>query len=293
MPSNRGDIQECDWNYVLRDEVIRAFQLAVFKFITMPRLQYTWLRFLPDGWHSNSFMSTLANAESLITKDLKYRKILWSRAQTLEAPVTLTYVSARFLDRDLNPLMGDHGDYQYQLSPSYAQGDLHALYRLGVREMTPGTFLEKLAKADGRNIRDCRSSSYHVDLAKCLKGIGLSYWSDISRLKLIPLRTGEWVTGSSITSSPIYFEDGEGDFCVPSAIDIRIADPSATQNRARKELFEWLGVKYCSKQEVCTLILKEHRGEFQGFKTLDNLRSHAVYLYKFGKTPMNSRFDHI
>ncbi len=293
MPSNREDIQKCAWNNALRDGVIGAFRRAVDKFNTMPRLQYTWLRFLPGEWHSESFLSTLANEGSLITEHLKSEMVLRSRAGTLQIPVFLTYVPEKFLDRRLDPLLGGEGEYQYQLAPQYATEDLPALHRLGVQDMDPATFLRKLAKLNVETLRSKRSPSWHEDLAKSLNGLSYSYRAEIERLPLIPLRNGDWVSASTMKSSPIYFEDGEDDLSVPSGIEIRVVNSSATKNKARKQLFQWLGVKYCSHLEVCTLILESHRAEFRGSKTVDELVSHTAYLYKFRNSIMNLELDHV
>lgn len=95
----------------------------------------------------------------------------------------------------------------------------------------------------------------------------------IRALPLIPLQGGSWVSGDSGS----ILHPGRDRTPVPTDLGLRLVDPQALKNPARKSLFKNLGLQKCSPKDVIALILKK-------YNTGSNVHlqasiSHLRYLY--------------
>jgi hypothetical protein len=106
----------------------------------------------------------------------------------------------------------------------------------------------------------------------------------IQDLCLIPLQDGTW---TSAKGQSMFFCKNDTSLDIPSGIEVFILDSSAESDPNRRKLFTSLGVKDWEASEISRLILEVHQAP--GFDshtlTVDQLISHAVFLYKASWQP--------
>ena len=292
LPASREDILRCPWNQHLLSGITTAFCLAVKKLNEKASLRYTWTRYLPDLL-PHSFLSPLAHT---LEEALTTAKVLYSWINSLEEPRLLAYISSRYLDRKgYPPMMPDQSHLRHYLCPKYSwTADQNSLRKLGVRLFTEQDFLNRLTivyplRTAHTNDAD---QEWHEDVAKALNTISYNRWStQISRLPLVPLRDGRWI--STASAKEAVFLDHSDEMSTPAGIDIQLVHASATANPERLNLYKNLGIRNCSCYEVSNLILKKHQA---GYPSVDGYKAaamHLVYLFRARATKPVLPYSHI
>lgn len=275
LTANREDIdQSCKWNVALRDEISQAFLDAVNLF-NSGQMRYHWPHYLPSGLLI-PFFRPMANN---IFQELSNRAVLESWAQTLEKPNALAYVPQEFRDNTSTPLTLTKVTAARYLAPKYPAWEVNFLIDLGVQHLSPIDFLQDLG--DLGPSFPTKLAQWHSQLAKALLPLVSNehYRCIITKMKLIPLRTGNWVC---IERHPVYFLCGAHGLNIPSGVELFVVDPEAANNCWRRKLFEQLGVKECDTFEVCRAIVGGYCGKpFHPLMlTRQELVAQATYLYE-------------
>ncbi|MCJ1402381.1 hypothetical protein MMC11_005601 [Xylographa trunciseda] len=295
LPASREDILRCPWNLHLLSGIPTAFCLAIRKLNENVSLRYTWTHYLPDCL-PNSFLSPLSDT---LKQALTTAKVLYSWIDSLEEPRHLVHIPSKFLNREGIPLMrAEQSQLRYYLSPKYAwTADRDSLRKLGVSIFTDQDFLNRLTMiyqdmtADVNDTNDT-DQRWHEDVAKTLNTLSYSRWStQISRIPLVPLRDGRWISTTSV-KEPVFLDHSD-EMSTLTGIDIQLVLASATANAERLSLYKNLGIRNCSSYEVSNLILEKHRAGHQSLKKGSEAAKHLVYLYRARSTPPVLPYSHI
>jgi hypothetical protein len=215
---------------------------------------------------------------------LSKEPILESLSGTFSTPRTLKYVPELFSDSEGIPLINTAETRPRYLSSSYSREDRDVLVRLGISYLTSYEFLEDLTTFIRSNPLEFQNMPYawHSQVSKVLTTIldqSLVTKSAISRLNIVPLRDGRWV---SADSSSLLFPNKSKDLVVPQGIDVAEVHPDVIGDRHRKTLLERLGAKPFRPQRICDIIVETHkRPEFRSKKhPIADLVAHAEFMFK-------------
>ncbi|KAL2128696.1 hypothetical protein VTI74DRAFT_8833 [Chaetomium olivicolor] len=272
VASREGLEYRCPWNLALRDGIRDAFLAAIQRLTSMPPrrlgseprrrgLCFTWPKYLGRTPRGNPFWDRL---HADIISYLRQAPILLPRngQSNFCTPGTLRYVPHQYRFGDGNwgtlfdplpkGLNHDHLAFEYDdVWPELSQ--------LGVRclslEVLCTEFEQWVAQVGAAGIKD-RPLSWH------------------EQLPIIPLRNGAWARAES---GRVYL-DFKSEENVPEGLDISIVDPTASQNRARRRFFKFLGIMEYTPRQVCDVIIELHRS--RKTRTPMNLISDAAYLFK-------------
>jgi len=272
LTANRTEIdQSCAWNTRLRNEICTVFLDAVGQFNQGP-LRYHWAHYLPDDHVSTLFESTKRE----IIRQLSNMTILESCAQIMEKPVHLTYIPLHYRDSTGVPLTLSERSAPLYLSTRYPAWEIDGLYRLGVSCQSPLAFLSDLEALCQSDIE--KPSAWHSSLA----GVLLPLMSDevhrqiVSRMKLIPLRNGRWVSARNT----VYSTWSANGASIPCGIEINFTHLEAEKDETRRRLFEQLGVKKYDPSEVCRAIISVYSDPIRPFSlSLEDSIAQITYLY--------------
>ena len=275
------------WNDRLRHGASTCFVNSVLRFNTT-ELKYSWPKFLPR----QIYHSYLQPLKDLIISKLIESEILESQANTFEKPGSLVHLPVEFLDDGGTPLFDSEIDKRTYLSSKYEISDLRTL---GVKDLTPAAFIQKLEAVAESKVFRGRSDQWHGKLAYVLKRFlarsefrgqnGIN--ARIKRLPLIPIRGGAWLSGNDRN---IFFDSTSDGTTVPSYIDVSIIDTTVAKDRDRRQLLEALGAKVLTTTDVCELILKLY-GEGLPSRSKNAAIEHAVYLFKARNSVPQRVFD--
>jgi hypothetical protein len=257
----------------------------VLKFCEHPSLQYEWLSYLPKDHTSDDFWAQLPQK---IIKLLQRTEILRTRERgTLKCPKDIRYLQPVYLDQYNEPLFDDLVNEIY-LSSKYES--LTKLKELGVRNISYTEIFDRIqvdAKRSNPKITASTSDEdWHTRVAKLLIEAFERGGTDTLRLlrglKIIPLQNGRLV---SSRKRPIYYPDNGG-VPVPTDLNLRLVELSATQNQDRCKLFSKLGVERCVPERVMGLIYGRYQED--GRVSLKCSIAHLRYMYWHLRTDTTS-----
>ncbi|KAL7793993.1 hypothetical protein V8C43DRAFT_280823 [Trichoderma afarasin] len=243
--ANRQDIVTTSGrNIGIRRGIADAFIQAVLEFCNHPKLQYTWMRYLPEKkQHFDPFWSQLVN---LLEDRLKDTAVLRPRSEnSFRLISSLRYSVDSQLDRHGEPLFKDSNPEMY-ISKRYSKDDIIILRNYGLREYTAWEILEAVEldlNTNDSRMRSDMDDDWHMRSANYLHSILLS--SDSSRrsklrtLPLLPLKGGAWVAA---WNHEIFFSEAGG-LEVPPHLGLNVLDSEATLNIHRRQFFSSLGAK--------------------------------------------------
>lgn len=248
----------------------------MLKFCEHPSLQYEWLRYLPGSSISDDFWAQLS--PKIVTL-LQCTETLRTRGQgALKRPKDIRYLPPNYLDQYGEPLFGDLANEIYLSSEYKSFGKLK---ELGVRSISyVDIFVRIRADAKRSNPKITASTGdedWHTRVAKLLIR---AFEQDTAKimhllrgLEIIPLQDGRLISSLQV---PIYYPDNRG-VPVPTDLNLRLVELSATQNQDRHKLFSKLGVEHCVPERVIDLIIGRYRE--LGRVSLECSIAHLRYMY--------------
>jgi len=261
---------------------LNLFESAVDTFNTTSLLKYTWPRYLQS--QGTSAGTIFHDFFRKLQSRMKGRKVIESRAGTLEAAATMMPQSPRelvlqvippvFLDNSGKPLITRPGGAKTYASSLYNPADLAVL---GIQEMTmPGfsKLLEDYATREFVNFRS-RPEEWHASVAEIIVKVGAQHFRHIN---LIPLRNGSWISGNN---KPFFFPDAGADFAVPRGIDIKMIATGGNGAWLRRQLYSALGAKTIDTSKVHQMIVDQHtaQGQHSSRWTVEDVVEHAWFLF--------------
>jgi hypothetical protein len=279
----------------LLEEAASLFIETVRKFHKVESMRYAWVQYIPTEtitdklW--NKFKDTLISG-------LKSNPLFFSEANnrmTPEAndgmtPDQLRIVPSSFKDDTGDPLLADLTDSdvckgRYVSTRYDAEADLQILCHLGAKTLDLQEFIhrleEDLAQPSSRMKSEAPDSPWHgkvVDALLSSEEIALPL---LSSLPIVPLgnRSEKWIVPLNAT---IYFPKSSSDLDavdVPDDIDMSLVDGQAAGNLKRRELFEKLGVRYCSVEDTLSRIQAKYQEDFE--RNEEKHLSHVRFLFRY------------
>lgn len=283
LTANRGEIDAShSWNYTILYHLEQAF-LAAIKTIAVTKLQHHWPLYLPLENRPDIFYPFREGILGKLTKEY----IVQAYSKSFFTPAILFYVPDQYLDSKGIPLTLSKATQSQYISPLYKPTTLPALKKLGVKELTFDTFLSHLKWLIDQDFATFKSrdNDWHSKLAAVLASEikNTTYNTRVKELRIIPLRTGEWVTAST---DSIFFSKNDSDFKAPGGVEMAVVDPVAEADFNQQRLLTGLGVKSFDTANVCQLILNLHAVQTNISKlSLEDLISQVKFLYKSNWIP--------
>ncbi|EGY19727.1 uncharacterized protein VDAG_01743 [Verticillium dahliae VdLs.17] len=285
LSANREDVHaDLPWNLALTTAAQKAFLDAVKHMSNLTnKLRYTWFRFVTGSYSAQ--LGIFADLQRKLLADLQKTQLLDSTWGRKKKPMKLTRVPDIFCDNDGRPFTLHYKNDDRYLSPKYSQDepDASSLRALGVKDITPEAFMneiDKLLKKHRGAFFQKQTRDWHAKFSQTLTSSSFASWHYRKRtMAIIPLRDKSW---TSMNEGQVYFAAQSNSTLIPEGIKIRIVDPEAAADPARKLLFEHLGVANLSRPLVANMIIDAHGNE--NFKP-DGLKpatlvSHARYVYQ-------------
>ena len=241
-------------------------------------LRYTWMRYLSDY----DFLGTdFSNSKNDIIYELMHTNIIETEAGSFSSPLLLMSIPKRFRDESGAPLTLTAKTASSYLSRKYHESDNKKLETLNVKEMDFSTFVEHVGWMVTENARDFnqKGKKYHSLLARALlreleDDVLLE---DLKSLPIIRVRGG-WV---SAMESSLFFPGEKGGRECPDGLNATIVQGQYAKDENLRLLYEKLGVRPLSTDQICNLILATHEDPL--FKpeslSIDELVSHVTFLY--------------
>ncbi|KAJ4288734.1 hypothetical protein N0V88_007268 [Collariella sp. IMI 366227] len=276
----------CRWNLELCRGIRDAFLAAIKRFASMPPrkigseqrrkgLCFTWPKYLGRTPRDNSFWDDL---HASIMNHLRYTPILLPRNPqfSFRTPETLRYVPDKY--------RYGWGTLFDSLSNGYGDGHLafeyddvwYELSQLGVQLLSLDElcteFEQWVAQVGAAGLQN-QPLLWHEQISRLFCDSQFLR-TRLRKLPIIPLRDGSWAKAESGR----VFLDFNSEDNVPEGLDISIVDPTASQNRARRQFFKFLGIMEYTPLQVCNVIIKLHRDLDN--RTEKKLISDAAYLFK-------------
>lgn len=244
--ANRQDIVTTSGrNIGIRRGIADAFIQAILEFCNHPKLQYTWMKFLPDkNQHFDPFWSQLV---TLLEVKLQDTAVLRSRSEkSFHLISSLRFLLDSQLDRHGEPLFGV-GSPEKHLSKNYSAEDIKILRTYGLTEYTPSEILLAISldlnRTDSRMKSENMDDDWHTRSANYLSSIfptgGTMLQSMLGRLSLLPLQDGTWIAAQN---KKVFFPEANG-LKVPPGLGLNIIVSKAAQNIRRRQLLCRLGVQ--------------------------------------------------
>ncbi|KAK3352231.1 hypothetical protein B0T25DRAFT_500124 [Lasiosphaeria hispida] len=241
LTANREGVERSSpWNQALRQGLIQAFRIAAKRFESTP-LAYTWIRYVPESSCSGGFFDRLKRG---ICESLAEEAVVKAWNESPQRPDKVLYIPEKFRGRDGVPLTLRSENGCRYLSQRYGGGDVKYLKRLGIKEMEGVDFVNELQALLDSHFVDFANKplAWHSSLAGALNSLLSSRYFDVtsvSGMRLIKLRTGEWV--SSKMSNGVFFPSDQ-EWTTPGGIGTKMADPEAANDPAIHQLYSQLGV---------------------------------------------------
>ncbi|PKK48916.1 hypothetical protein CI102_6559 [Trichoderma harzianum] len=242
--ANRQDIvMTSRRNLGLRKGIVEAFIQAIMKFCDHPKLQYTWMRFLPrKDQHYDAFWSQLV---ILLEERLKETPVLRPiREDSLRSITSLHFPLSSQLDRHGNPLFEDiyRGAY---ISKQYNELDIKTLRSYGLTEYPMSYVLSALSlysySAESKLRSKDADDDWHTRASKYLSSMLHESWykNSLCSFPLLPLQDGTWIAPDD---EEVVFPETNG-LEIPPEVNLKIIDSKAAHNVHRRHLFHQLGVR--------------------------------------------------
>ena len=261
----------------LLNGIAAAFVAAVLQFREDPVLCYTWPSFLPlKNTNLGNFWGMLPGK---IQDLLAEKPILRSRHRLGFRKIReVFYLTAGAVDDHCDPLLDDPESDPF-LSRRYPWGARLLLRRYGLQNLNIPLFLDLLKMDLSRSRSRVKSVStndaWHSKLSKFLgQVLSTKHESQLKRLPLLPLLSGEWV---SANSGPLYLPSTAG-IAVPAGTGLKVINPAAVANLDRQKLFVDLGVTEPAIRDVRASILRALRSSPHPLEVAQS-RDHFHYLY--------------
>ncbi|KAM0323126.1 hypothetical protein ACHAQA_008976 [Verticillium albo-atrum] len=287
LSANREDVHaDLPWNQALVNAAQTAFLDAVRHMSnSTSKLRYTWFRFMT--FNQSSQVGFFADLQQNLLSQLSKAPLLDSYWGRKKAPSKLKRVPDLYCDATGRPFMLLRDNDDRYLSPKYSQDqdDMSDLRALGVQNVAPDEFIdsiEKLLQKHHKSFYQDQTKEWHARFSQTLTSPLLANCGFRRRsLPIIPLRDKTW---TSIDKGSAYFADQPDSALIPDGIKIRVVDPEASSDAARRELFTQMGVANLSRGDVVLKILTTHSDK--KFKPdrlkAATLASHSQYLFEAG-----------
>lgn len=243
------------------------------------------MRYLPQNSIIDEFWRTLW---TLIRGKVEQTPLLepWS-GSGLYKTSDLQKLPEHFLADDRSPLLQDLEGAEIYLSPKYTEADFQILKRLGTKCFSRSKFIDRLEAdlrmLDGskwrvlKNNADWRTRICML-ISRAFIENRLIEQKRLTKLALIPLHDGRWVSSTSGTT--VYFPKTD-DIPIPVDLGLDLVCVVAAENVAWAHLLSSLGVMSCRQDSVITSIYKRYTfANFDTFK-VSNAVAHIRYLYCF------------
>jgi hypothetical protein len=287
--ANRQDIvATSERNVGLRKAISDAFVEAVLQFCNHPKLQYTWVRYVPQKarlplepfWRD--FVVQLRDA-------LQVKPILRSRSDRQDKLFKikeLGRLTDMQVDKDGNPLVPDLPKSELYISAAYSAKDVAILSEYGLGYVQVGSMIPRLDamtldKTWTSKLYDNRDEDWHSRLARFI----LQAWNEkpdrwqqvLRAMRLLPLRSRQ--VHSTITSGKVYFPDIYG-VIIPDDLGLSMVLPEAAANKDCRKLYVALGVKTAKPTKIRQMVMTKHRLPNYGGIDTAAARNHLRYLYQ-------------
>ncbi|KAF4633144.1 hypothetical protein G7Y89_g4978 [Cudoniella acicularis] len=283
LTANREDLDESHpRNKLLYKAIQNAFKKAV-EDLSSSILRYSWLRYLPRARPAGLLRWLGLEIEC----SLFHLPILESCAGLMTPPTSLKFIPLKFRDNMGIPFTLCSDTEAKYLSPKYHAQFAEALTAIGVKELSFDAFLEDLDWFANNNYQQFQQKvpEWHSQLAQALlPELGTtSSLTALKRVKIIPLRGGEWVSAENNT---IFFSENNSQVSIPDGIQVLVVDPAVARDSHRQNLFTGLGVKQHDTSNICRLIMDLHQDSTKASSLSPNqLISHAEFLYRSDYKP--------
>jgi hypothetical protein len=287
--ANRQDIvATSERNVGLRRAISDAFVEVVLQFCNHPKLQYTWVRYVPQKarlplepfWRD--FVVQLRDA-------LQVKPVLRSRSDRQDKLFKikeLGRLTDMQMDKDRNPLVPDLPKSELYLSAAYSAKDVAILSEYGLGYVQVGSMMPRLDamtldKTWTSKLYDNRDEDWHSRLAWLI----LQAWNEkpdrwqqvLRAMRLLPLQSRQ--VHSTITSGKVYFPDIYG-VIIPDDLGLSMVLPEAAANKDCRKLYAALGVDIAEPTKIRQMVLTKHRLPNYGGIDTAAARNHLRYLYQ-------------
>src|SRR5271156_267095 len=284
LVASREDIDSSEWNTALLHAAVDAYHGAIEGLVKIDSsMRYAWVRYLPI-WQSQR--QATEKFRSTLLERLRESNVLESQSGSSKPPSSLLYVPKDFRDEEDIPITLTRESGHRYLSHHYQDSDFQYLQPVGVKELTKAQFLadlkaclaERTASSFPKYLSSQQHADWHSKLAKILLKIATR--EELADFPIIPLRDGTWATPSQVT----FFPDGRGRHEIPEGIEIPVLERRAAEDKDRRLLFTFLGVKNFREEDVARVIADTHQLEDFRPESLKVkvLVSHAKFLFKAG-----------
>ncbi|KAK0382401.1 hypothetical protein CLIM01_00214 [Colletotrichum limetticola] len=268
------------WNNKIREAIPVAFEESVERFNKGGgKLRYSWPRYLVRSPSHDEFWDGLE--ESLI-RHLQSRPVLQSRAgiEDLRKPQELVFVSSGYC-LDGVPLIDSPKQRHRHLASEYSQeGNLpKGFMRLGVSTMVADVFVSHFCEWVSVEKPDLttKSQKWHSKVAAIL--VRSESWKErLRRLPLVPTLDGDLLPARTADLYLAAKADIQG---APQGLGLFFVLPDARSDAKRDALFEWLGIKKITSNDICNRILQDHNKRNHGWdpRGTERLIEDAFYLF--------------
>lgn len=269
---------------------MEGFKIAAKRFQKTP-LAYTWIRYVPESSRSGGFFDRLKRG---ICENLAKEPVLKAWDESLQRPDEVLYVPEKFRGPDGVPLTLRSENESRYLSRNYDDKDVKYLERLGVKEMDGVDFVHELHAFLDSGFDDFakKPRAWHSSLAGALNSLLSNTHFDstlVSSMRLIKLRTGEWV--SSKMANGVFFPSDQ-EASIPGGTGVKVADHETASDPAIRQLYSKFGVTPFSISAMQDRIAEIHARDSQptSISRADLIaQAHFQFTTRWKKTA-NSRF---
>ena len=311
LSTNREDILiDSPWNKALASAVSDAMVNAGVYMSNLPEgnyLRYAWMLYLPQKAPLNSLMMVIR--WDLFEK-LRHAPIMHTRqvGGKPRKPSDLTIVPDIYCDHKGVPFVQLSKNVEFVSGGySWIYGDTkNSIFNdLCAKTMGEEDFMASmvsLLRKDPTSFYKGKTPEWHTSFCRTLHTILLAAiqnsggkpmqtWvttpigDHMSKLPIIPLRGGGWATSYSATSIDVYYaETGSGAAQIPDGIQMRVVDPEAASNPDRRRLFDLLGVRNISGENIHNAIIVTHDSvTFKPGSVAPHVAvSHLAFLFQSG-----------
>ncbi|KAJ4254455.1 hypothetical protein NW762_010053 [Fusarium torreyae] len=262
--SREGIVITAQRNIDLLDGIRDTFIKAVLRFCQHPKLQYTWMRFLPDKDNDtyDTFWSGLV--DKIQQKVRTTPLIRPGSGGPLQLITQLRQPRPLYTDRQNDLLLRDLKP-EIGVSRQYMDKDLAILENYGMVRLSWKEFI-KIVKQDLASTSSwikVRTSDQYLQskvadrLNWILREAELeSEGKRIRKLPILPLQDGRWVAARNITE--VFLPD-TGGLSIPGDLEFNLISSDWAARPESCDLFRSLGVKTLSVERVREAIFKRHR----------------------------------
>lgn len=292
LTANRSDVDaSVPWNQAVRDGLPEALFLAINN-LRKGQLRHVWPGFLTS--RKEGFFHS---AIKTVVEHMQKEECLDSCAEDhMARPATLKHVNKKLCDSGGQPFTLYSSTAARYLSTRYPPMTISVIKDLGVLDLTYSDFLEDLQEmitADPTNFQS-RPSQWHSELCKTLLHFldNKKLRARLSKIPVIPLSNGTWVTPSTYPKPVLEREDNKLDDFTMSDI-FPTVDYSATTSDIRQTFFRALGIVPIDTSQLCRRICEEHSSTtFNPEKwSRSQLITHARVLFRHKWSPVHDDVD--